>query len=211
MVKIKAYIHQLWHKLKNRLAAILIWLKNKIKNKPKINKQQVFATIITLIAIVALIQNYLLLSAKNNQDITTQTNKTKTVKTGVLTKDTPKFKTILPAGKTIQSLGGWTRVSPSSADPVFAFVDYIGKSPINLSQQPLPDSFKTDTDQQVADLASDFNASEKITVGSINVYIGTSVKGPQSVIFAKNNLLILIKSSVKINNDKWAEYINNLN
>lgn len=179
----------------------------------KFTAKRAFVVIITFIAFAALAQNYYLLHARNDPISDNASGETKTKITdqsGKLTKGTPSFKTLIPTGKTIDDLGGWTRVSPTSADPVFAYIDKIGNTSVNLSQQPLPDSFKTDTNDQIASLASDFKATEKITIGSTVVYIGTSAKGPQSVIFSKNNLLVLIKSSVQINNNDWANYINSL-
>ncbi|QQS70950.1 hypothetical protein IPP92_01465 [Candidatus Saccharibacteria bacterium] len=117
---------------------------------------------------------------------------------------------MLPAGKSIADLGGWTRVSPNSADPVFAYADTLDGSQIIISQQPLPDSFQSDPEGHIAELAKDYNASEKISTTNTTVYIGDSIKGPQSVIFTKSKLLILIKSSVKHSNDSWIRYINSL-
>ncbi|HMM62334.1 MAG TPA: hypothetical protein PKC86_02120 [Candidatus Saccharibacteria bacterium] len=122
----------------------------------------------------------------------------------------PKYNTITPGGKNIGQLGGWTRVSPINSNPVFAYVDYIDNIPIRVSQQPLPDGFDQDTTAQIDQLAIGYNANEKITVDNISVHIGTNSKGPQSVIFVKNNLLILITSSAKITNDQWANYISSL-
>lgn len=123
----------------------------------------------------------------------------------------PTYQTVLPKGKTIDELGGWKRVSPPKNDPVFAYTDAIDGVPISVSEQPLPQSFKNDTDSQVADLAKKFNATDKIEAGSLAVYIGTSAKGPQSVIFAKNNLLVLIKSEKKVSDASWAKYAGLLN
>jgi hypothetical protein len=127
-----------------------------------------------------------------------------------LTKGTPDYPTVLPAGKTIQELGGWTLVSPPGRDPAFAYIDSIGNTQINVSQQPLPDSLKPDTDKKVEMLAKEYGASEKLTAGNTSFYIGSSEKGPQSIILSKNDLLILIKSAVKIDNAKWTEYIGSL-
>lgn len=124
--------------------------------------------------------------------------------------EAPRFTTVLPAGKSIADLGGWTRVSPDSADPVFAYADTLDGSQIIISQQPLPDSFQSDPEGHIAELAKDYNASEKISTTNTTVYIGDSIKGPQSVIFTKSKLLILIKSSVKHSNDSWIRYINSL-
>lgn len=121
-----------------------------------------------------------------------------------------EYQTILPKGKPITDLGGWKRVSPEGSDPVFAFADKIGEVPISVSQQPLPQSFIGNVDTKVAELAKTYNATAKIEAGAITAYIGVSSKGPQSVIFTKNSLLILIKSDQKIEDSAWAEYIKSL-
>lgn len=127
-----------------------------------------------------------------------------------LVKGIPDYPTVIPTGKTIDSLGGWTRVSPPSSNAVFAYSDKIGTVRVSVSEQPLPNDFKTDTAQKTDQLARDFNATEKITIGSTIVHIGTSKDGPQSVIFTTNKLLILIKSATKIDDNQWATYINSL-
>lgn len=122
----------------------------------------------------------------------------------------PDYPTVLPQGKSIDSLGGWARVSPADKNPVFAYADTIAGTPINVSQQPLPKEFKQNPADAVERLAKAYQATVKVTAGSITAYVGTSAKGPQSVIFTTNDLLILIKSSAKIDTAKWGEYISSL-
>ncbi|MDN5275136.1 MAG: hypothetical protein JWP06_1037 [Candidatus Saccharibacteria bacterium] len=124
--------------------------------------------------------------------------------------DSLEYQTILPEGKSITDLGGWKRVSPAKSDPVYAYIDEIGAVSINVSEQPLPQSFVGNTDDQVAELAKKFSATNKISAGDIKVYAGTSSKGPQSIIFTKNSLLILIKSQEKIDDAAWIKYIKSL-
>ena len=121
------------------------------------------------------------------------------------------YATILPEGSSISQLGGWKRVSPPNEDPVFAYTDTVAKVSISVSQQPLPASFKGDVSNKVAELAKKFNATSTIDADGSKVYIGTSAKGPQSLIFTKNNLLILIKSQGKVEDKTWQAYINSLN
>ena len=118
----------------------------------------------------------------------------------------PNYKTVLPKEKSISQLGGWKRVSPPKNEPVFAYTDTIDSVPISVSQQPLPESLKGD----VSDIAQKFNATNKIDSGGITIYIGTSSKGPQSVIFTKNNVLVLIKSEKKIKDTSWEVYAQSL-
>ncbi|CAN5411128.1 hypothetical protein BH10PAT4_BH10PAT4_0800 [soil metagenome] len=128
-----------------------------------------------------------------------------------LVRGTPEYITVLPSGKTIDQLGGWTRISPPNSNPVFTYVDKIDSTAITVSQQPLPDSLKDNTDQQVDQLAQSQGASEKLTVGSIKVHIGTFGKDRERIIFTKNNLLILITSNNRLTTNQWAAYINSLN
>jgi len=121
-----------------------------------------------------------------------------------------EYQTVLPTGKSITDLGGWKRISPTDSEPVYAYADKIGDATISVSEQPLPKSFIGDTDNQVAELAKKFNANTKIDAGDTKIYIGSSADGPQSVIFTKNSLLILMKSQVKIDDNAWAEYAQSL-
>lgn len=120
------------------------------------------------------------------------------------------YQTILPNGTSVDELGGWKRVSPPNEDPVFAYVDAIDDVSVTVSEQPLPKTLKTNTDAQVSELAKKFNATATIDAGDTKAYIGTSAKGPQSVIFTKNGLLILIKSQKQITNKAWIAYIESL-
>lgn len=123
-----------------------------------------------------------------------------------------EYQTVLPESKSITQLGGWKRVSPPDSEPVYAYSDKIGDTSISVSQQPLPESFKKDgIDSEVADLAKKFNATTTFDADTTTAYIGTSAKGPQSVIFTKNSLLILIKSQAKIDEPSWIRYVKSLN
>jgi hypothetical protein len=122
----------------------------------------------------------------------------------------PVFAGILPSGKTIEQLGGWYLISPPNREPAYAFADMIGNIQIDISQQKLPKSFQNDTAEQIAQLASSFGANEKLTTSENTIYIGTSAKGPQSIIFTRNGLLVLIKSSETLTNNQWIDYVNNL-
>ena len=177
-------------------------LKLKISKLPQRTAIILLATtIMTTIFIVIFIT-----TPSRTADISSQPTDSKPV----LEHGTPKYSTITPTNKKIADLGGWTRVSPPSSDPVFAYVDKIGNISINVSEQPLPNDLKNDTESKIEKLAQGFNASEKIKISDTTVHIGTSANGPQSVIFSKNNLLILIKSDSLISSNQWAEYINSL-
>lgn len=182
-------------------------IRTRLKTRKKIPRKALVAVCISGVVAIAVYGGYYF--ATGRPQSVTGTTQTSTPATK-LQQGTPNYQTILPANKTIEDLGGWTRVSPPHSNPVFAYVDHIDGTPINVSQQPLPDEFKSEAAQQVEQLALGYKANEKITVGSVSVHIGTSAKGPQSVIFNKDNLLVLIKSGARIDNSKWVTYINSL-
>lgn len=123
----------------------------------------------------------------------------------------PRYETVIPDGKTVASLGGWERISPPNKPEVYAYSDKIGDVPISVSQQELPKSFESNPTEQIAEIAKKFNATTKIDAGDTVVYVGTSYKGPQSALLTKKNLLILIKSTKKIDEKDWAQYVKSLN
>lgn len=122
----------------------------------------------------------------------------------------PTYQTILPVGKSIQQLGGWQRISPDDKDPVYAYADTIGSVSVAVSQQPIPSDFSGDADAKVAEVAKKFSATKKLSTASGTAYLGSSAKGPQSVILSKNNILILIKSQEAIDTQAWVAYIDSL-
>lgn len=122
----------------------------------------------------------------------------------------PSYDIVLPQRTPVDELGGWKRVSPSGSDPVFAYDDTIEDIDISVSQQPLPASFAENTAASVKQLAESYSATTVIEAGGTEAYIGRSARGPQSVIFAKDNTLVLIKSQKTISQEDWIRYINNL-
>jgi hypothetical protein len=132
-------------------------------------------------------------------------------KTAQLQQGTPEYATILPAGKNINQLGGWYRVSPPGKNPVYAYVDKLDGVPIDVSEQPLPPSFQTNTASHVSQLAKGYGANEKLDLsGGNKAYVGTSAEGTQSLIMTKANVLVLIKSSTPLTVNQWAAYVNAL-
>lgn len=127
-----------------------------------------------------------------------------------LTRGTPNYATVLPAGKTINQLGGWTRVSPKNRNPVYAYIDRIGKVQVSVSEQPLPPGFQANTEKEIAQLAQNFNASEKVPAKSTSIYIATFADDSQSVILSKDKLLVLMKSTALLPPNQWVTYVNSL-
>ena len=123
---------------------------------------------------------------------------------------TPEFSTVLPQGKTAKDLGGFAKVSPPGAPSAYAYKDKIGAVDILVTQQLLPESMKAEPGASVEKIAIGYNANFSVKTEKSQFFIGTSEGGEQSVIAYTKTLLILIKSSGKITNDRWQEYIEDL-
>lgn len=93
---------------------------------------------------------------------------------------------------------------------IVSFTDTIGGVDITISQQQLPDDFKDNPQDKVKKLAESFSATKVLSTANPTAYQGTSIKGPQTVIFTKNGLLVFIQSTKQIDDHDWAEYITNL-
>jgi len=159
---------------------------------------------------IALISGIVLVSAVTAGVLIQRTAMTKKVVEAEQTNElieNLEYQTVVPKNATISDLGGWRRVSPPGKTPVYAYSDKIGSVAINVSQQPLPDKFVGNAEREVAELAKAYSATTEIDAGGTKAYLGTSAKGPQSVIFTKNNLLIMIKSQDKVPESAWADYI----
>lgn len=187
--------------------------KRKIKF-PKISKRILLKVLAILITLTLLGSGlwYLFIYKKTSNDIAVvsqdQTKPSGINENPVLTKGEPEFTTLLPKGKSATDIGGWTRVSPNNSDPVYAYADTIDDTKITVSQQSLPISFKDDPAKQLEALANDFQATQKLQASNnLTAYIGISANGPQSVIFIKKDVLILIKSDKIIKNISWINYI----
>jgi hypothetical protein len=175
--------------------------------KPKRLKKKHYAVTVVVLAVMAAAYGGFLFFADRSDTLAQKGKSNDTL--GAADKQ-PRYDTLLPEGKTIEQLGGWARVSPPDKVPVFAFIDEVSGVQVNVSQQALPQSFDGDGRAAAAEIAKDFGANESIAVDTTTVYIGTSAKGPQSVIFVKGELLILMKSTSRLTNDQWAAYVASL-
>ena len=72
-----------------------------------------------------------------------------------------------------------------------------------VSQQLLPEGFKSDPTSRLKTLAETIYAKDAIAGKNSTAYLGTSIKGPQTLVFVTNELLVFIKSDGKIDNDQW--------
>ena len=116
------------------------------------------------------------------------------------------FEVLLPAGKSVEELGGIVLVSPEGNDPVYAYLDTLEQAKLNISMQKTPAQLSSGA-QTLEQLASGFQATKIIEIDGNRIYHGSTGKGVQSLIFVKNGLLVLIRSDIVLNDDTWAGYI----
>jgi hypothetical protein len=124
---------------------------------------------------------------------------------GATSEAKPDFKPVLPNGKVDSTGSGKVAFDPTH--DVVSFTDKIGGVDVTVSEQPLPATFKNDPEGQVATLAKNLNANEVINESNPKAYLGRSIKGPQTVLFTKNNLLVFIYAPGALDKAALAEYI----
>lgn len=117
---------------------------------------------------------------------------------------TPQFTSLTPNKTSIQELGGWEHSTTPSGEQVYSFEDVIDTVKIKVTQQNLPQS------ESVDEIAKGFNATKTLPTKDVKTYIGTSTKGPQSVITAKGDALLLIMSESSIPDSSWVRYVESL-
>lgn len=164
---------------------------------------------VAILALCVLTAWYFLSRHQSTLSSQTSSSSSNSSNAPVLEKGTPDYDTVVPKGRTAATIN-WTRVSPPDHNAVYTYVDTVDKATLNVSEQPVPDNFKSNPTTSIEQLASSYNATQKLTVGTVTVYIGTSTKGPQSTIFIKNNVLVLIKTDTALTTDQWIAYISNL-
>jgi hypothetical protein len=101
--------------------------------------------------------------------------------------------------------------SPPGNPPAYVYVDILADQTIQITQQELPDNLKKNQDTELKKIAESFNAPNIIQIDETIVYHGLSDKlKVQSLVFIKDNLLVLIKSPQQLSDDQWAGYISTL-
>jgi len=188
-----------WQSAKQGLDVAISWVKGL--------KRSTSLTVVVILGLMLLLLGYNLVFNRGGSGNSSTTGKA----AGGSIKGTPTFNTILPSDKNIQELGGWARVSPPNApNPTYAYVDELQGVKINVSQQLIPKNFRADVAGSVKNLATQFNAKQTIEIDGGVAYLGNSTDGVQSLVFAKHDLLILIKAASQLPDDAWADYINSL-
>jgi hypothetical protein len=118
------------------------------------------------------------------------------------------FQTVTPDGDVTNTTSQKVVYDPNKK--VASFTDKINGYEVTVSMQKLPDTFKPNIADNVKKVAEQFSATTVLAVDNGSAYLGTSPKGPQSVVGYRGDLLVFIKSDVKIDDKAWASYFNSL-
>jgi len=114
------------------------------------------------------------------------------------------FTLLLPSGVALDQLDVG-RVSPPDAElPAFAYIHELGESKLNITQQLVDNDFNIKT------VATAYNATDTISVDGAVLYHGYAEDGVQSVIFQKEQVLVLIRSSRLLSDEVWASFYTEL-
>ncbi|MBI5357358.1 hypothetical protein HZB74_00700 [Candidatus Saccharibacteria bacterium] len=188
-------------KLKNRL---LNYKKNFSFNFLKNPKTYLIIGFIVFIVGAA---SFLLINRdnKDNAPSAEQTATTSQVKEEPVSHDPPFSPALPPSGINKEE------VSYNPERNFAKFDDSIDGIAIAVSQQSLPEDFKSDPEAKLEELAKGFEATKIIQTGSGLAYIKETEEGPETIIFKKFDLLVFIRTQNKVSETSVISYINNLN
>ncbi len=174
----------------------------------KLHKKQRISLAVAVLAVVSLLAVGISKKLNSSSEVLGESNE---IKQEQLQEEKPSFAVLLPQGKKQEDVG-FRRVSPQNSAPSYVFIDELEGKKITVSQQELPEKFKVDQATELEKLAKDFQATDIIQIDQNKIYHGYSEKGDkQSLVFIKNDMLVLIGVQGKISDDVWASYIISLN
>lgn len=122
------------------------------------------------------------------------------------TDEVPEFKILYPKNKP-DDFTAVTRKTPTGL-LLHTYADNIDGIEIEVTQQQLPDSFKSAPFVELEKMAKNFQATDIIQIDEAFVYHGLDEKTRvQSLFTVISDTLISIRSAEKISDDQWAAYI----
>jgi hypothetical protein len=94
---------------------------------------------------------------------------------------------------------------------VLGFVTNYNGTELTISQQGVPDKFKSNPTGLLS-LAQSINANQLLQTQKGTAYIGTDPKtNAQTAVFATKEVLVFIRTEKKLDEEEWKFYINQLN
>lgn len=177
--------------------------RNRVKDlflftKSKLTKKVINISLVAVIVFSLVMIGVQLFSGNNSTEAVSAT------KDATKGQNKPDFKLIYPAGKAKET-------SYDANKKVASFNDELEGTKLTISQQSLPANFRYDPNAEVEKLAKQINANTKLDVAGLSAFMGQSIKGPQTVVFAKNGLLIFVKSETTVETRNWNDYVSSFN
>lgn len=199
VLKTKKRVH---HRVSFKGAKNLVLLiKTKIKSKPK-----TYSAI--GLAVIALLPIFLTMGSSKRTDEPKSLGVAVEASAGSndgKTDEKPSFSILHPNGK--EELLEVTRKTPTGV-LLHTYRDTVEGAEVEVTQQELPESFKSSPTAELEKMAKNFQATDIIQIDEAFVYHGLDEKTRvQSLFTIKNNVLISIRSNVKLSDDTWAGYI----
>jgi hypothetical protein len=185
--------------------------KKSVKSLKKYSKKQyIIAGAICCLIIIGVGFTILTNGKKSSKAVAGASKTASTKADSDIPEEKPKYPILYPGNKTEKTVGKIVRISPPNQPPAYTYIDNLGGIKIKVTQQEIPERFKTDPDGELSKLATAYNQKDIIQVDSVKVYVGKSTSGVQSLIFIKGNLLISITSENKVSDESWVAYISSL-
>lgn len=123
------------------------------------------------------------------------------------------FNPLIPLANLKDAAGEQTKpeFKYDSEKKVLAYVTKYNTASLTISQQVVPDKFKTDP-AQLFSLAQSMSATKTLETQKGAAYVATDEKtNAQTAVFVTDEVLVFLKTDKKLDDDEWKFYINQLN
>jgi hypothetical protein len=191
-------LKKLFYRTKKVLSRLWQSVAQKIQNKLPSKKVINVGLVLIIIFSSALLVRSLIINSHSNSN----SDEVKGIESKK--KEKPDFAIFYPDSAKIKEM------SYDGNKKVASYPDQIETTPITVSQQKLPQTFKANPVVELEKLAKQINANTKLETTAVNAFMGQSVKGPQTVVLVKNDTLIFIKSDKQVSISDWNKYLDSL-
>jgi len=119
-------------------------------------------------------------------------------------------KVLLPMGKTTTDVFNYYHSIDTSGAPYYSYNDTFRGASIKVTERQVNDANRSGIVATLTQMAGDNTTYDKVTSGSMTIYIDKTNKQNQTVTFEKNGILITIQSSPGLENSAWSWFADNL-
>lgn len=197
-----------FHWLKKLLKSIFEWINFGFREIVDLLRKNKTSRVVTILLLVVFSGIIMFGFTRNNSSNQATLGESEDFIDKELPRESASFDLLFPAGTTDSDFEIVRLAGPSGNEQAYTFVDVHETSgaTLKITQQ------KVSEDMNVEEAAKNLQATDKIQIDETVIYHGYNDDAKvQSIVYKKDETLVLIASSRKLSDDQWVAYILSLN